>query len=58
MYLLTEWEGLTGKYLALGAFSGFARANTYGPHTGIFPLNSFAMKALAGPYEPYDKIIS
>ena len=48
MYLLTEWEGQTGKYLA--------RGHGVRPSYGDF-LNSFAMKARAGPYGSYDKLL-
>ena len=74
MYLLTEWEGRTGKYLARGhgvrTEHREAVRHDRGPNTlpsGFFCsrfhvrpsygdfLNSFAMKARAGPYGSYDK---
>ena len=40
---------------AVRRFSGPARANAYGPHSGL-SINGFAKKALAGPYGLYDKV--
>jgi len=61
MYLLTEWEGRTGKYLARGYGVRTERSEVrapsrhrVGPSYGDF-LNSFAMKARAGPYGLYNK---
>ena len=39
---------------AVRLFSGPARANVYGPHTGL-SSNGFAKKALTGPYGSDDK---
>ena len=52
LYLLTEWEGQTGEYLARGY--GVRTKRSVRPSYGDFH-NSFTMKARAEPYRPYDK---
>ena len=47
MYLLTEWKGQTGKYLA--ALGPYAMTECQ-----IFPVWPDAMKARTGPYGSYN----
>ena len=70
MYLLTEWEGGTRKYLAWGhgvqtecseVRAPWPRAKYFRMRASVRPsygdfLDSFAMKAREGPYRSYDKI--